>query len=64
MGIKLDLHKAYDSLDWGSHEYTLKGFGFSSKLNNLIMFYLKESNISVIWNGEKLALFKPGRGLR
>lgn len=63
MIIKVDLHKAYDSLDLGYLEATLKVFGFPEKLVRFIMFTLKESTISVLWNGEKLPAFKPKHGL-
>lgn len=64
MVIKLGLHKAYDSLDWGFLKNTLEDFGFPESLIRLIMFSLKESSITVLWNGEKQAPFKPARGLR
>ncbi|XP_019167697.1 PREDICTED: uncharacterized protein LOC109163410 [Ipomoea nil] len=64
MAIKLDLHKAYDSIDWEFLESTLVDFGFPQNLISLIMFSVRESSISLLWNGEKLAPFQPGRGLR
>ncbi|XP_019163505.1 PREDICTED: uncharacterized protein LOC109159849 [Ipomoea nil] len=64
MVIKIDLHKAYDSVDWGFLDNTLDGFGFPRKLINLIMFSLKESDISILWNGGRLPSFVLGRGLR
>lgn len=64
MVIKLDFHKAYDNLDWGFLEVTLANLGFPRCVIELIMFYLKESWISVLWNGEALPLFEARRDLR
>lgn len=51
MIIKLDLHKAYDSVDWDFLELTLRDFGFPQNLISLILYSLKGSSISVLWNG-------------
>lgn len=64
MVIKIDLHKVCDNLNWGFLEKNLKDFGFLNLLIRLILFFLKESSIMVLWNGEKQAPFQPGRGLR
>lgn len=64
MAVKIDLQKAYDSVDWDFLEEKLECFGFSRKVIDLIMFALKESGISIIWNGGWLQSFRPGRGLR
>ncbi|XP_019157963.1 PREDICTED: uncharacterized protein LOC109154684 [Ipomoea nil] len=64
MVLKLDIHKAYDSLDWGFLEAVLSKFNFPSRLISLIMFSLKESTISINWNGGKLPAFGVGRGVR
>lgn len=64
MMVKVDLHKAYDTVDWNFLKSTLTQLNFPKKLVELIMFSLKESCISVIWNGEKLDPFQAGRGLR
>lgn len=42
----------------------LLGFGFPRKLIDLILFSLRESEISILWNGGRLPPFSPGRGLR
>lgn len=64
MVVKLDLQKAYDSVDWGFLKETLEVFGFPKVFIKLILFSLEESSISVLWNGVKQVPFKPGRGLR
>lgn len=64
MMIKLDLHKAYDSIDWSFLEMVLTNLNVLARFVELIMFLLKESHISVIWNGEKLTPFGVGQGLK
>lgn len=63
MAIKLDLQKAYDSINGDFLENTLKDFGFPDHIINFFMFSLRESSITIPWNGEKLPPFSPGRGL-
>lgn len=64
MAVKIDLQKAYDSVDWDFLKETLQGFGFPRNIIDLILYSLKECDISIIWNGGCLPPFKPGRGLR
>lgn len=64
MMIKLDLHKAYDSLDWGFLESVLRKVGFPECIIDLILFSLRESSISILWNGERLPPLGVSRGLR
>lgn len=64
MVIKLDLHKAYDIVSWSFLERVLEAFGFPKKLTDLILSGIRDSDISILWNGEKLPPFKPKRGLR
>ncbi|XP_031120447.1 uncharacterized protein LOC116023586 [Ipomoea triloba] len=64
MIVKVDLQKAYDSVAWSFLESTLVDFGFPRQMVELISFSLRESDISILWNGRKLPPFSPGRGLR
>lgn len=64
MMVKIDLHKAYDSLNWDFLESVLVRVGFPERITNLIMFSLRETRISILWNGEKLPPIGVGRGLR
>lgn len=54
MVVKLDLKKAYNTLDWGLLELVLKDFGFPQSFINLVKFSVSESIILILWNGEKL----------
>lgn len=47
MMIKIDLHKAHDSLDWGFLKSVLAKLGFSDRFVRLVMFALKENRISI-----------------
>lgn len=65
MVVKVDLHKAYDSV-WirTSWKTPMIFFGFPRSFTNLILFSLCESSISILWNGGTTPTFPPGRGLR
>ena len=62
--IKIDLHKAYDSVDWGFLRQTLVEFGFPKCIINFIMFCIAGSTLSLIWNRDRLESLSPNRGLR
>lgn len=63
VAYKIDLEKAYDRVSWDI-ELTLRDFGFPDGIINLILWCIKSSNLSILWNGNKLESFKPTRGLR
>lgn len=62
--VKLDIHKVYDSINWNFLERVLEAFGFPKRLLDLILLGIRNSDISVMWNGEKLNPFKPKCWLR
>lgn len=64
MAVKLDLTKAYDSLEWSFFRDTLVSFQFPVNLINLIMSCVTTPRINVLWNGEIASEFKPSRGIR
>ena len=63
MAIKVDLHKAYDSVDWQFLDQVLVSFGFQDRIKRLIMFCVSSSSLSLVWNGVRLPGFHPNRGL-
>ncbi|GLT78221.1 hypothetical protein SLA2020_497620 [Shorea laevis] len=64
LALKIDLHKAFDSVDWGFLKEVLIDFNLPESLIQLIMFSVTPLQLSIIWNGEKLPYFQPQRGLR
>nr|KYP51130.1 Transposon TX1 uncharacterized [Cajanus cajan] len=64
LALKIDLEKAYDRVRWDFLESTLLQFGFPPVTIQLIMWGLKNSTISLLWNGSTLPPFAPSRGLR
>jgi hypothetical protein len=64
VGIKLDMAKAYDSLEWDFIENTLRSMGFPIKIILLIMSCINSVLFSVLVNGKPSAPFLPQRGLR
>ncbi|GKE60209.1 RNA-directed DNA polymerase, eukaryota, reverse transcriptase zinc-binding domain protein, partial [Tanacetum coccineum] len=64
VALKIDLHKAYDTVNWNFLEDILKGFGFHEKMVNWIMKCVTSTSFSIVVNGESCSFFKGGRGLR
>ncbi|GKV16725.1 hypothetical protein SLEP1_g27324 [Rubroshorea leprosula] len=64
MVLKIDLHKAFDSVDWTFLRSVLQDFNLPTVLIELIMFSVSSVQLSVLWNGEPLPYFSPQRGLR
>ncbi|XP_057422473.1 uncharacterized protein LOC130716276 [Lotus japonicus] len=62
--FKLDLEKAYDRVNWSFLEETLVASGFPPTCVRLIMFCVTASQLSILWNGERLQSFSAKRGLR
>lgn len=64
MAIKVDLEKAYDRADWRFLEKVLKAVGFGRELSDVILFCIRSTRLSIIWNGSKLDSFALEWGLR
>ncbi|GJR36423.1 RNA-directed DNA polymerase, eukaryota, reverse transcriptase zinc-binding domain protein [Tanacetum coccineum] len=64
VALKIDLQKAYDTINWNFLEDTLRGFGFRDKMVLWIMKCVTTTSFSVIVNGESQGYFKGGRVLR
>lgn len=54
MVVKVDLEKAYDWIQWNFLEKFIKAVGFSPSIWKLIMFCVASTNLTLLWNGEKL----------
>jgi hypothetical protein len=64
VGIKLDMAKAYDRLEWDFIEVTLNTMGFPSNLVQTIMRCVSSVSFSILVNGQPSQKFKPNRGIR
>lgn len=64
MGIKLDMSKAYDRIEWTFLHKVLKAHGFSDKFVSMVMFCISTISFSVRLNEGPLPDFKPNCGLR
>ncbi|KAM6546692.1 hypothetical protein CsatB_027428 [Cannabis sativa] len=64
MALKLDMHKAYDKMEWSFLGKVLSANGFSDKSRKLVMSCVSSVSYSVLLNGCPLKKFMPQRGLR
>ena len=62
--FKVDIQKAYDTVDWHFLRTTLFGFGFPLTMIDWIMTCVSTASYSVSINGNLHGYFKGGRGLR
>ena len=62
--LKIDLQKAFDTLDWDFVMFTLQALDFPPSFRNLIKKCLTTTRFSVAINGESCGYFKGTRGLR
>ena len=64
MGLKIDMEKAYDRLEWCFLEKVLHGFGFPNIWIQWVMQCVTTTSFSMLINGSPYSFFKPKRGLR
>ncbi|XP_062118568.1 uncharacterized protein LOC133832210 [Humulus lupulus] len=62
--MKIDLSKAYDSIDWDFLENLLNALCFPSRFIRWIMVCLRGASYSLVMNGRIQGHFKGGKGLR
>ncbi|XP_062075340.1 uncharacterized protein LOC133779387 [Humulus lupulus] len=62
--IKIDISKAYDTVDWLFLVNLLKAFCFPSKFINWVMICIRSTTYSLLINGRVQCTFKGGKGLR
>nr|GEY98777.1 hypothetical protein [Tanacetum cinerariifolium] len=61
--FKVDIQKAYDTMDWDFLRMILHGFGFHDKMVSWIMECVTTSSYSICVNGSLYGYFKGKRGL-
>uniref|UniRef100_A0A803Q992 Reverse transcriptase domain-containing protein n=1 Tax=Cannabis sativa TaxID=3483 RepID=A0A803Q992_CANSA len=62
--FKIDLSKAYDTVDWNFLEHLLAGLNFPNRFTNWIMVCLKGTSYTLMMNGRLQGNFKGKKGLR
>jgi ribonuclease HI len=62
--LKLDLKKAFDSIDWGFLRLILLSVGFGIKMTDWMMACVSSASFAVLINGEATKFFRSERGLR
>lgn len=62
--IKIDLKKAYDSVEWPFMEFMLSELGFPARFTQWVMTCITTISYSVLVNGKLIPPFKAGKGLR
>lgn len=61
---KLDIRKAFDSINWNFVEIMLHKYGFPASLIQLIMVCISSATFSINLNGQLSDNFAVGRGIR
>uniref|UniRef100_A0A803Q029 Reverse transcriptase domain-containing protein n=1 Tax=Cannabis sativa TaxID=3483 RepID=A0A803Q029_CANSA len=64
MALKLDMHKAYDRMEWALLLRVLIANGFNEKSCKLLMACVTSVSYSILLNGSRHKKFFPRRGLR
>ena len=63
-GLKIDMSKAYDRVEWSFLRETMTRMGFSVGWIRMVMKCVTTVSFSVLVNGKPSSFFKPSRGLR
>jgi hypothetical protein len=64
MGMKLDMSKAYDRVEWFFLETVMKKLGFDDRWVQLVMSCVRFVSYSIVVNGHPVGNFLPSRGIR
>jgi hypothetical protein len=64
VALKIDISKAFDTLDWNFILKVLKTFGFNATFCNLIKVILQSIHLSISINGKSHGFFTCSRGVR
>nr|GEW19699.1 RNA-directed DNA polymerase, eukaryota, reverse transcriptase zinc-binding domain protein [Tanacetum cinerariifolium] len=61
VAFKIDIQKAYNTINWEFLKKALEGFGFHEKMVNLIMQCVTIAAYTLNANGDRIGYFKGGR---
>lgn len=64
LAIKVDISKAFDTLDWNFLVMVLNNFGFLNVLINWILVILNYVRLSILVNGKAIVFFSCSHGVR
>jgi len=64
LALKIDISKAFDTLNWNFLLKVLKSFGFNNIFCNWITYILHSTKMSVSINGSQKGYFSCNRGIR
>lgn len=62
--LKIDMYKAYDSVEWPFLRQLLLKMGFSVNRVNKLYTFISSLSYQVVINGQHINKFSPDRGLR
>ncbi|XP_057788467.1 uncharacterized protein LOC131005480 [Salvia miltiorrhiza] len=64
IALKVDIKKAFDTLDWQFVNVVLQAFGFPATFRNWIQIIFYSARISIMFKGTIHGFFSCGRGVR
>jgi len=64
IALKVDISKAFDTLDWNFLVLVLSNFGFATTFIDWILAILNSARLSILVNGKAVGFFACSRGVR